>query len=205
MKYTYLSQTIPQDQRKALNEKILYLINSNTASDNNISPEDIYNAYTGNGGLHELNRSDYDNYHEYSNDKKEVENGQFFTPTMLCELIMACLHLSESDLVADLTCGMGNFFNFMPSESNAYGCEIDIKAYKVARHLYPDANIECTDIRTYQPDVRFDYVVGNPPFNLKWWIDGEGRMLSQMYYCQKASEVLKPMGIMALIVPQSFL
>ena len=205
MKYQYLPQTIPQNQRKDLNEKIIYLIDSNSVSDHSISSTDIYNAYTGNGGLHELNRNDYDNYHDYSEDKKEIENGQFFTLPYLCEFIMTCLHLSESDLVADLTCGMGNFFNFIPTESNAYGCEIDIKAYKVAKHLYPTANIECTDIRTYQPDVRFDYVVGNPPFNLKWWIDGEGRTLSQMYYCQKAAEVLKPLGIMALIVPQSFL
>ena len=205
MNYQYLPQTIPQNQRKDLNEKIIYLIDSNSVSDHSISSTDIYNAYTGNGGLHELNRNDYDNYHDYSEDKKEIENGQFFTLPYLCEFIMTCLHLSESDLVADLTCGMGNFFNFIPTESNAYGCEIDIKAYKVAKHLYPTANIECTDIRTYQPDVRFDYVVGNPPFNLKWWIDGEGRTLSQMYYCQKAAEVLKPLGIMALIVPQSFL
>ena len=205
MKYQYLPQTIPQNQRKDLNEKIIYLIDSNSVSDHDISPTDIYNAYTGNGGLHELNRIDYDNYHDYSEDKKEIENGQFFTPPTLCEFIMSCLHLSESDLAADLTCGMGNFFNFMPTENNAYGCEIDVRAYKVAKHLYPSANIECTDIRTYQPDVRFDYVVGNPPFNLKWWIDGEGKMLSQMYYCKKAADVLKPLGIMALIVPQSFL
>ena len=205
MKYQYLPQTIPQNQRKDLNEKIIYLIDSNSVSDHDISSTDIYNAYTGNGGLHELNRIDYDNYHDYSEDKKEIENGQFFTPPALCEFIMSCLHLSESDLVADLTCGMGNFFNFMPTENNAYGCEIDVRAYKVAKHLYSSANIECTDIRTYQPDVRFDYVVGNPPFNLKWWIDGEGKMLSQMYYCKKAAEVLKPLGIMAIIVPQSFL
>lgn len=205
MKYQYLPQTIPQNQRKDLNEKIIYLIDSNSVSDHDISPTDIYNVYTGNGGLHELNRIDYDNYHDYSKDKKEIENGQFFTPPALCGFIMSCLHLSKSDLVADLTCGMGNFFNFMPTEDNAYGCEIDVRAYKVAKHLYPSANIECTDIRTYQPDVRFDYVVGNPPFNLKWWIDGEGKMLSQMYYCKKAADVLKPLGIMALIVPQSFL
>lgn len=205
MKYQYFPQTIPQNQRKDLNEKIIYLIDSNSVSDHDISSTDIYNAYTGNGGLHELNRNDYDNYHDYSEDKKEIENGQFFTPPALCEFIMSCLRLSESDLVADLTCGMGNFFNFMPTESNAYGCEIDVKAYKVAKHLYPSANIECTDIRTYQPDVRFDYVVGNPPFNLKWWIDGEGKMLSQLHYCSKAAEVLKPLGIMAIIVPQSFL
>ena len=30
-------------------------------------------------------------------------------------------------------------------------------------------------------------------------------MASQLYYCVKAAELLKPMGILALIVPQSFL
>ena len=205
MKFTYSQQAIPQDQRKSLNEKVLYLIDSNTAADNGINTEDIYNAYTGNGGLHDLNRSDYDNYHAYSEDKKEIENGQFFTPPKICEFIMSCLQLSESDLVADLTCGMGNFFNFVPAEANAYGCEIDIKAYKVARYLYPAANIELKDIRAYQPGIRFDYVVGNPPFNLNWWIENEGKVLSQMYYCRKAAELLKPLGILALVVPQSFL
>ncbi len=205
MKYNYTSQTIPQDKRAAINDKILYLVDSNTADNNQITPEDIYNSYTGNGGLHNLNYGDYDNYHAYSQDKKEIENGQFFTPPVLCELIMSGLHLSETDLIADLTLGMGNFLNFVPVEANTYGCEIDIKAYKVARHLYPASNIEHTDIRTYQPKVRFDYVVGNPPFNLSWYIEGKGKMLSQMYYCKKAAEVLKPLGIMVLIVPQSFL
>ena len=82
---------------------------------------------------------------------------------------------------------------------------MDTKACKAARFLYPAANITIGDIRSYQPEVRFDYVVGNPPFNLRWWI-GEGKeILSQMYYCRKAAELLKPLGILALIVPQSFL
>lgn len=205
MKYSYLSTPVPQEQRTTLNQKVLYLIDSNTVANYAILPEDIFRAYTGDGGLHGLNRSDYDNYHAYSEDKKEIENGQFFTPPALCELIMSCLQLSANDLVADLTCGMGNFFNFMPSESNAYGCEIDIKAYKVAHYLYPQANLEWKDIRNYQPNIRFDYVVGNPPFNLNWWTEDNEKVLSQMYYCQKAAEVLKPLGILALIVPQSFL
>lgn len=66
-----------------------------------------------------------------------------------------------------------------------------MKAYKVAHFLYPDANIECRDIRTYQPDLRFDYVLGNPPFHLKWWTEEYGEMLSQMYYCMKAARSLK--------------
>lgn len=39
-----------------------------------------------------------------------------------------------------------------------------MNAYKVARYLYPQANLVHGDIRAYQPGVRFDYVVGNPPW-----------------------------------------
>lgn len=205
MKYTYQATAVPQSRRKELNKKVLYLIGNDAVFANSITPEDIFNAFTGDGGLHGLRREDYDNYHEYSEAKKDVENGQFFTPPALCELAVSSLRLSEHDLVADLTCGKGSFFNFLPTESNAYGCELDIKAYKVAHFLYPAANIECRDIRTYQPGVRFDYVLGNPPFHLKWWTEEQGEIPSQMYYCMKAAELLKPLGIMALIVPQSFL
>ena len=85
-------------------------------------------------------------------------------------------------------------------ESNLYGCELDTKACKVARYLFPAANITLGDIRTYKPEVRFDYVVGNPPFNLRWWTEESKEVLSQLYYCQKANELLKPLGILALIV-----
>ena len=101
-------------------------------------------------------------------------------------MVAESLGLSDADLIADLTCGMGNFVNFMPVESNIYGCEVDPKAYKVAHHLYPAANLELGDIRTYQPEVRFDYVVGNPPFNLRWYTP-DGDCLSQLYYCVKAA------------------
>lgn len=204
MKYKNMQQEIPQESRQGLNDKILYLIDNDLAESSGITCEDIYNAYTGDGGLHGLKYSDFDNYHEYSSAKKELENGQFFTPHAVCEFIMNCLALDDTDIVADLTCGMGTFFNFAPMESNVYGCELDAKAYKVAKYLYPKANLTCGDIRSYNPGIKLDYVVGNPPFNLRWWVDG-AQVLSQLYYCQKAAELLKPMGIMALVVPYSFL
>lgn len=205
MKYRFQGDSIPQNQRQALNEKVIYLIDSGTAEAEGISKEDVFNAYTGDGGLHGLKQQDFDNYHEYSEAKKECENGQFFTPADLCQFITSCLRLSADDVVADLTCGMGNFFNFVPTESNVYGCELDIKAFKVAHYLYPSANLENKDIRVYDPPIRFDYVVGNPPFNLRWWIKDKTEILSQLYYCLKAGEVLKPLGILALVVPASFL
>ena len=47
MKYSHHGERIPQDQRKDLNEKALYLIDSGFPPDCPITPEDIYNAYTG--------------------------------------------------------------------------------------------------------------------------------------------------------------
>lgn len=186
MKYSYYGETIPFDRRKELNEKVLSLIADGIPETYGITHEDIYNAYTGDGGLHGLERDDYDNYHQFSEAKKEFENGQFFTPPHLCEFVTSCLKPSCHDLIADLTCGKGNFFNFMPMETNLYGCELDAKAVRVARFLYPDAAIECGDIRSYQPEVRFDYVVGNPPFHLKWWTEGDREISSQLYYCLKS-------------------
>lgn len=205
MKYEYHSGPSDAESRRTLNEKVLYLIDSGTAAQAGITGEDIYNAYIGDGGLHGLDRKDFDNYYSYSEAKKEIENGQFFTPPDLCQLVTEALKPSQFDLVADLTCGKGSFFNFSPVESNLYGCELDTKACKVARYLFPAANITLGDIRTYKPEVRFDYVVGNPPFNLRWWTEESKEVLSQLYYCQKANELLKPLGILALIVPQSFL
>ncbi len=204
MKYQYSNQVIPQESRQKLNDKILYLIDNELVQSSGITGEDIYNAYTGDGGLHGLKFSDFESCSEYSNAKKEIENGQFFTPASICRFIMDCLSPSKDDVIADLTCGMGGFFNFCPSESNIYGCELDVKAYKVAHFLYPSANLTCGDIRSYQPTMKMDYIVGNPPFNLRWWVSGE-KILSQLYYFQKAAELLKPMGIIALVVPQSFL
>ena len=204
MKYTHQEMALTREQRKALNEKVIYLIDSGSEDQAGITGEDIYNAYTGDGGLHGLERADFDNYHTYSEKKKEIEDGQFFTPPAICQLVAESLRPSISDVVADLTCGKGDFFNFMPVETNCYGCELDARAYKVAHYLYPGARLELTDIRTYKPNLRFDYVVGNPPFNLKWYVEN-GECLSQLYYCVKAAQVLKPLGILALVTPCSFL
>ena len=58
MKYIARDERIPQDRRRELNDKILYLIDADLAEASGVSREDIYHAYTGDGGLHGLQRSD---------------------------------------------------------------------------------------------------------------------------------------------------
>jgi trans-aconitate methyltransferase len=202
MKYQPVNQPIPQEHREEINSKILQIIDSGELPDG-ITHEDIYNGYTGVGGLHGLSRSDYDSFHAYTEDKKEIEQGQFFTPSAIVEQIAALLQPTDHDLICDLSCGSGAFFNHF-KEHNCYGCDIDAKAVKVAKFLYPAATIDIRDVRFYEPGLLFDLVIGNPPFNLRW-DTSEGEVPSQLYYCTKAASLLKPGGILCIVVPDSFL
>ena len=195
--YAIIPQKIPQDRRAEVNEKILFAIGSGKDL---IPKESIYNCYTGIGGLHSLRQSDFASYHEYAEAKKESEMGQFFTPHEVCRDMVEILSPTSTEMVLDMCCGMGNFFNHLPNPHNAYGFDIDGKAVAVARHLYPEAHIEKCDIQQYNPEHRFDIVIGNPPFNLKF-----DYRLSQEYYMDKAYDVLNPAGILMVIVPLSFM
>lgn len=126
--------------------------------------------------------------------------GQFFTLHEICRDMVEMLAPKPSEMILDMCCGMGNFFNHLPNPHNTYGFDIDAKAVTVARYLYPDAHIEQCDISRYLPEQRFDVIIGNPPFNLK--IDFR---LSQEYYMEKAYDVLNPAGLLMMVVPLSFL
>lgn len=195
--YAIIPQQIPQDIRAEVNEKILFAIDSGKDL---IPAESIYNCYTGIGGLHNLKQSDFANYNEYAEAKKEFEMGQFFTPHEVCRDMVDILDPLSSEMILDMCCGMGNFFNHLPNHHNTYGFDIDGKAVAVARYLYPDTHIEKCDIRQYYPEQRFDVIIGNPPFNLKF-----DCKLSQEFYLDKAYDVLKPAGILMVIVPSSFM
>lgn len=195
--YQAIPQQIPQSRRAEINEKILFSIDTGKEL---VTAETIYNCYTGIGGLHHLKQEDYPSYHEYAQAKKEIEMGQFFTPHDICRQMVETIAPEPTDMVLDMCCGMGNFFNYLPNQYNVYGFDIDRNAVKVARHLYPHATIKTADIRTYESDVKFDIIIGNPPFNLD--LDGT---LSQFYYTNKAYWMLNPTGLFMFIVPCSFL
>ncbi len=201
MKYVTSGKQIPLPQRKWYNGQCLQAIQSNNA---NLSREDIFDRYTGIGGLHGLEYKDYGNYHDFAEAKKEIEQGQFFTPDALCKWVVDCLRPSNSDKVADLTCGKGSFFNHMPNENNLYGCEIEHNSFAIAGYLFPQAQLTLGDVRTYTSTVKFNLVVGNPPYNISWDYKKK-RVSSQTGYILKAADLLLPAGLLAVIVPTTFL
>jgi superfamily II DNA or RNA helicase len=202
-KYQIYNETIPQSERESVNEKILYLIETEQCEQYGITKEIIYNSYTG-GHFCDFEFKDFDNFHEYSLAKREIQQGQFFSPHHILKFVMQCIKPTNTDLIGDLTSGKGDIFNFAPVELNCYGNEFDIKGWKTSKYLYPQANITLGDIRTYDPPVLFDIIFGNPPFSLKWFYNGE-EWKSENFYVKKSYDCLKAGGLLCLLVPQSFL
>lgn len=197
MKYKNLNFTIKQEQRKAANENILKSIKNKTED---FTKEQIFNAYTGKGKLHGISFNDSKNFHEYTEAKKEVEMGQFYTPFDTAKQITSLLKISNKDTVLDPMGGIGVFGNFV-NERNFTSVDIDSDNTLVSKYLFPLSNIHTTDLKYWRTGDKFDFIVTNPAFNIKF---SEG-VNSQDYVLHNAKKWLVQNGIFAAIVPASYL
>lgn len=174
---------IPMEQRQKLNAKILYLVENHEAELYGITPEDILMYIWEMVGCMDWTGKTFKIFMLIQK-RKRNRAGTVFTPAEICEFLVACVKPEPKDIIYDLTYGKGDFFNYLPTESNIYGTEIDMKAVKIAQYLYPKANLQYGDIRQYSPVLSGDIVFGNPPFHLEWGTK-EAPVSSQMYYCKK--------------------
>ena len=162
--------------------------------------------FTGNGGLHSIKRSAFKSFGAYSRAKQRLEKGQFFTPLPLCRAVVEMLEIEPGSTVADICCGKGSFFNYLDG-CRTQGVEVDAAAARVARRLFPKADIQWADMRHMKPLEPCDYIVGNPPYNLELSAPGHplanahGKVISQALYLEKCFESLKPGGLLAMVAP----
>ncbi len=198
---TYTEQQLSGSNQKRKQQNAAAL-----ASDD---PEFIHRNFTGLGGLHDVRFQDHGNFHDYTKAKQEFELGQFFTPAAVCQLIIEMLEIEPDTSVADICCGMGQFFNYLPA-SDCYGIEIEDNAFNVAKKLYPNANIQLGDMRSMQDIPPQDYILGNPPFNLQWddttnpLRSQQNKLLSQDFYLYQSCQHLKPGGLLCFICPDTW-
>lgn len=191
MKFKQLA--INRNARSTENERVLRLIEKR-----GITQEEAFSFYTGLGKLHGLDFNQFGSFHEYTNKKKEIENGQFFTPDHICKQIVNVVNpIGE---VLDPTCGVGAFCNHL-EEVNFTGVELDPKAVKVAQFCFPNATIHRQNVQYWDnKQKKFDVILSNPPFNLKL-----GGMMSQSFILRSAKHWLKDYGIFSAIVPKKWL
>ncbi len=196
-----------QAEREGLNQAILDQINTqhtitkSPKGEKQFKRQEIYQLFTGKGKLHGLDFSDFDNFHQYTKAKQTTEIGQFFTPHHLAQTIVSLVN--PTGKVLDPCCGAGVFCNFLV-EQQFTGVEIDSEVAKVAKLLYPFADIINYDITTWEQEQHYDYIITNPPYNLRWYNNYEA-IFSQSFILRKAKDWLNPYGIFIAIVPYNYL
>mgnify|MGYP000288915976 CR=1 FL=1 len=102
MKFAKLHESINRDARGEINLSILQRIEANK-----ITKREAFQQYTAKGGLHDLQFNQFGSFHDYTSAKKEIENGQFFTPIEVVEKITKVVNPIGS--VLDPCCGSGGF------------------------------------------------------------------------------------------------
>lgn len=113
----------------------------------------------------------------------------------------------ESGNILEPSMATGKFFSNMPNNimdnSKLYGVEIDDISGRIAKQLYPDANIKITGFEnTTYSNNSFDVAIGNVPFGNFSVSDPEynkNNFLIHDYFFAKSIDKVKPTGIIAFI------
>lgn len=108
--------------------------------------------------------------------------------------------------ILDPAMGTGNFYSVLPERmenSKLYGVELDTVSGAIARHLYPEAEIQVKGFeQTSYPDHFFDVVIGNIPFNSIRVDDpryNRHNFRIHDYFLAKSLDQVRPGGIVAVI------
>ncbi len=102
--------------------------------------------------------------------------------------------------------GIGNFFGMLPEkmqDSRLYGVELDGITGRIAKQLYPKANIQISGFeKTDYPGDFFDVAVGNVPFGQYKVADRQYdkfNFLIHDYFFAKSLDKVRPGGIVAFV------
>lgn len=189
--------------------------------------QEIMSRYTGWGGLSEAFDSSKEKWteeynrlkellteEEYKSAKASVLNS-FYTPPYIIESIYSALKNMGFDggNILEPALGTGNFLGKMPEstykESRIYGTEIDSISGRIAKRLYPDADISITGFEKKDfPDSFFDIAVGNVPFGGFKVSDrryDKYNFAVHDYFFAKTLDKVRPGGIVAFITSKGTL
>lgn len=102
--------------------------------------------------------------------KEEFKNkGIFYTPPELAELLKSYVNFTPNEIY-DPTCGDGALLNVFGDDVVKYGQEINLEQLQVAKERLKNFNGYCGDTLKDPAfkDKKFDCILANPPFSIKW-------------------------------------
>ena len=139
---------------------------------------------------------------EYDSAKRTTFNAFYTSPEVIDAIHQATarLGLPAGGTLLEPGCGVGNFIGRAGAGSRFIGVEMDSISGRIARALYPQADIRIENFRDSKlPDGRIDAVVGNVPFaDVKMDYRGQKYALHD-YFFAKSVDALKVGGVLALV------
>ena len=149
---------------------------------------------------------------EYEDARKSVLDSFFTSPAIIDGIYEALDKFGfNGGNLLEPSCGVGNFLGKMPSEmaehTNIYGVEIDSNSGRIAKQLYPDADIQITGFEsTHFQNGSFDAAVGNVPFGDLNFPDKQygTTKLHDFFFAQTLDKV-KEGGIVAFVTSKGTL
>ncbi len=151
---------------------------------------------------------------EFEAARASTLNAHYTSPTVISAIYDAVQRIGFTDgRVLEPALGIGNFFGLMPGEMSARsrltGVEIDPLTAKIARQLYPDADIRPQGFETAAfGDSSFDLAISNVPFGDYKLHDpsfNEHNFLVHDYFFAKTAEKVRPGGLLALVTSKGTL
>lgn len=150
---------------------------------------------------------------EYQEAMESTITAYYTDPIIIKKMYKALNNMGfEEGKILDPAMGTGNFFSNLPenmSKSKLYGVELDSITGRIAKKLFPKANISVQGFETTSfRDNSFDVIVGNIPFNNIRVLDeryDEHNFLIHDYFIAKSLDLVKPGGIVAFITSKGTL
>ena len=200
------------------------LLKSLEAADRPATAEEqqVLSQYVGWGGMASAFSPDNRRYEqlrslltedEYKAARASVLNAHYTSPTIIRAIYDAAAQFGfENGKILGPSMGVGNFFGMLPErmkDSQLTGVELDSISGRIARKLYPNADIKITGYEnTKFADNSFDCAVGNVPFGDYSLHDkryDKEHLLIHDYFFVKSLDKVRPGGVVAFVTSKGTL
>lgn len=143
---------------------------------------------------------------EYAAARSSTLNAHYTSPTVIRGIYDAVERMGfRSGNILEPSMGVGNFFGMLPdsmADSRLYGVELDSITGRIAKMLYPQADITVAGFETTDRRDFYDLSVGNVPFGQYKVNDKAYNKLGfsiHNYFFAKAIDQVRPGGIVAFV------